>query len=122
MKKRIYLNLILFAFAFLLVPFFVSAQSIGEGTSFFVDSGFSKTNQSSVDASLRFSSNLLNIYIEDSWWEERTDEEKREMSIILNDLGNEFDSRMFNQLTYSYGSLLGTGDFYNRKESNSSFS
>jgi len=30
MKKKIYLNLILFAFAFLLVPFFVSAQSIGE--------------------------------------------------------------------------------------------
>ena len=109
MKKRIYPNLILFTFAFLLVPFFVSAQSIGEGTSFFVDSGFSKTNQSSVDASLRFSSNLLNIYIEDSWWEERTDEEKREMSVILNDLGNEFDSRMFNQLTYSYGSLWAPG-------------
>ena len=109
MKKRIYLNLILFAFAFLLVPFFVSAQSIGERTSFFVDSSFSKTNQSSVDASLRFSSSLLNMYIEDSWWEERTDEEKREMSTILNDLGNEFDSRMFNQLTYSYGSLWAPG-------------
>ncbi len=109
MKKRIYLNLILFAFAFLLVPFFVSAQSIGERDNFFVDSSFSKTNQSSVDASLRFSSSLLNMYIEDSWWEERTDEEKREMSIILNDLGNEFDSRMFNQLTYSYGSLWAPG-------------
>ena len=109
MKKRILTKLIVFAFAVFVFPSFAGASFVGERATFFVDSSYSKTNQTSINATLKNSSDLLDIYIEDNWWNEATEEEKREAIDNLNSLSQEFSSRMFNQLTYSYGSVWDTG-------------
>ena len=109
MKKRILTKLIVFAFAVFVFPSLAGASFVGERATFFVDSSYSKTNQTSINATLKNSSDLLDIYIEDNWWNNITEEEKREAIDNLNSLSQEFSSRMFNQLTYSYGSVWDTG-------------
>ena len=109
MKKRILTKLIVVAFVVSVFPSFAGASFVGERATFFVDSSYSKSNQTSISATLRNSSDLLEIYIEDNWWNNTTEEEKREAIDNLNSLSQEFSSRIFNQLTYSYGSVWETG-------------
>lgn len=115
MNKRFLLSLIAF-FIFISTPFFAMADFVGEKVDFFVDASFSKNSEERVSATLQKGSNLLNVYIEDKWWDSKTEEERRKISLILNDLGSEFDSRMFNQLTYSYGSAWDQNTSNNNKK------
>lgn len=109
MKKRILTKLIVIVFALFVFPLVAGANFVGERATFFVDSSHSKTNQANVNATLRNSSELLNIYIEDNWWSSRTEEQQRIIGNALNVLSQEFNSRMFSQLTYSYGSVWASG-------------
>ena len=54
--------------AFLSLPHFVSAVSLGERTDFFVDPTYDLTQREEISATLQTIGPNLYFYIDDGWW------------------------------------------------------
>jgi len=107
-KNKFVIQFIVFLFSLSLIPFFASAAFVGEKTNLYIDNGFSLNNRDQVSATFVSGSSLLDIYVDSSFWENKTEEEKKEIFDVFDSLSHEFDLKIYNQLTYTYGEVWDT--------------
>jgi len=96
-------GLIIFSF-FLLIPFsVVKADYLNQQVSFFVDSNFSKDEINKVNATLKGNYSNLYFYFEDSWWDNRKQEEYADLFLKMDKLSAEFNNNIYPKLTSFFG-------------------
>ncbi|HQG09347.1 MAG TPA: hypothetical protein PKZ94_01785 [Candidatus Pacearchaeota archaeon] len=93
----IFLGLLAFA------PFFVRADDLGQSKNFLVEPDYSDFKTAKVNATLARASDKLYFYIDSAWLNSKTDKEKESIYFTLNNLGKEFDTIIYPQLTSIYG-------------------
>jgi hypothetical protein len=96
--KVIFLGII-----FLALPLFVSADSLGQRTKFFIDSSYDLSGRDEISATLRITTLKLYFYIDDDWWKDLDYQEKQETESSLRALDNEFYYKIYPQLTSTFG-------------------
>ena len=83
---------------------FVMADSLGQSHIFFVDKSFDEQGRGQVTASLKIVANNGYFYVEDSWYNNLTTEQKTAVDYDLQKLANEFDNNIYPRITAIYGS------------------
>lgn len=94
LKTKLFL---LIALALFVLPVFVFAQD------FYIDSGYDKYEREEISTDLKYRSDNAYFYIEDSWWNGLSANEKANINTKLADLGEEFDEIIYPKLTDTYG-------------------
>ena len=95
---------ILIAALFLVLPSIVSAATIGETRSFFVDSSYDLYGRKEISATLQKITNQLYFYVDATWWDKLDYSKKREIDEKLYNLGDEFERKIYPILTSTFGS------------------
>jgi len=84
-------------------PTFVFADNPGQVRSFFVDANYDFNGRSQIKAALKEISSYAYFYIEDGWYKNLTEGQKREVRQNLSLLAQEFDRKIYPKLTSVYG-------------------
>jgi len=106
------INTFLFLGALLIVmPFFVDAKTI---ETFNVDIDFNSGGNYGyqVEAEIKNSFTLIDFYFENNFWESKDWTERNRISNLLYQLNNEFENRIYPQLTSTFGEIKQ----YNKEE------
>lgn len=102
--KIIFMKANFLNFVFFILLFAIPIDVLGATkTDFYVEPGFSEGNETKITAELIYSPDKLHFYIEDDFWASKTEEEKEEIEIFLEDLGKEFNEIIYPQLTSAFG-------------------
>lgn len=104
LKLTIFSSLIFFVWSFS-----VSAASIGDQASFFVDSSYDSVSRSSLSATLRQAGGRAYFYVEDKWWDSLNASGVEAAISAINSLAREFDENIYPELTKYYGSAWEPG-------------
>jgi len=96
--KIIFIELILLS-----LPSFVSAISLGQKADFFVDPDYDLSQREEISATLQKISQKLYFYVDDEWLDKLSSSKKQEVSRALQDLGHDFDHRIYPTLTSAFG-------------------
>ncbi len=90
---------------FLLVAYPVVAfgYEVGDTDTFFVDGSYSSNESDSVAGEVILTSQRTVLYIESSFWNEKSEEEKEEIKEMLGDVVGEFDRKIYPDVTYAFG-------------------
>ena len=102
MSRR--LKLIFVGIAFLSLPVFVSAVSLGEKVDFFVDPTYDFSQREEISATLQKIESGIYFYIDDEWLKTLDYQEKQRVEQALASLGTEFYYKIYPTLTSNYGS------------------
>lgn len=97
-------KIIFVGIVFLLLPFFVSADSYGQKVDFFVDPTYDLSQREEISATLRRISPRAHFYIDDDWWYSLNYQKREEVENALRSLGNEFYYKIYPTLTSHFGS------------------
>lgn len=96
-----------FLFAFLLaalaVPASAVADSLGQTETFFVDKAFDQEGRSQVSATLQKITSKLYFYIEDTWWEKLSLQERNNALSVLSAAAEIFEETTYPKLTKLFG-------------------
>jgi peptidoglycan hydrolase-like protein with peptidoglycan-binding domain len=96
---------ILLFFLFFSGYFFIAeAATLNEQRSFYVDSSYDLYGREKIDAQLIKITNSLYFYVDKSWWEGKSTEDRDKISIELDNLSNEFEQKIYPTLTLNFGS------------------
>ena len=98
-KKFILISILIF----FLFPVFVLADSEGQIRTFFVDSSFDLNQRGEVRAVLEKVSQNAYFYLEKDWYENLGRDEKEKIKQNLEVLSQEFDQKIYPELTSTYG-------------------
>lgn len=101
--RNIYLQFILL-FIFFLTPTFASADYTGQGGKFFIDAKYGVTDAYEINATLQSDSSNAYFYIDNNWFNSKTETEKKDIKSKLGYLGAEFGTNIYPKLTMAYGS------------------
>ncbi len=83
---------------------FAKADSLGQSHIFFVDQSFDGQSRPQITASLKVLTNNGYFYVDDSWYNNLTPQQKAVADSDLQRLANEFDNNIYPGLTTVYGS------------------
>jgi hypothetical protein len=102
--KNTFYRINLFLVAILFFPIIASAE-VGEV--FNIDSTFNagSSQQYQVNADLKNTFSLMDIYIENDFWESKDWADKNKINNILFDLNLEFEKKIYPQLTNAFGGI-----------------
>lgn len=100
MKKILLILSVLF---FGLLAFPVFAYNVGQEQKFFVESKYDKDGRSDLSAVLVKSANNIYFYIDKKWWDAQDQSKQAEVLANLDNLSNEFSSRIYPVLTSVFG-------------------
>ena len=95
---------VLIAALFLVLPSIVSAATLRETRSFFVDSSYDLYGREEIDATLQKITNQLYFYADSNWWDKLDYSKKRGIDEKLYNLGDEFERKIYSTLTSTFGS------------------
>lgn len=98
-----------------LVPTVANAASIGEKQYFYIDDNYDTQGRDLIPSTLKSKSIRSYFYIEDEWWNGKSDSERNQIIDRLDDLGSEFDSHIYEELRNFYGSEWRLGIDGNRR-------
>lgn len=99
--KSIYILLISFIF---LIPTFARADNFGQRNNFFVDYNFGETKANQISATLQNNaSSDISYYIDDQFWNTKTEAEKKQINLTLDSLSSEFELNIHPKLTNEFG-------------------
>jgi peptidoglycan hydrolase-like protein with peptidoglycan-binding domain len=84
-------------------PFFSSADSSGQIQTFFVDTGYALNSKEQVQAVLQKVSANGYFYLENSWYQNLKEEDKKAVDQNLEALSSEFDKTIYPKLTSFFG-------------------
>ncbi len=101
MKRK---SLILILLFLLIIPFSVKADTLNQSEDFFVSKQYDSKKRKKVNAELKLISEKAYFYIEKEWYQDLNRTEKLEIGDILQDLGKEFDNRIYPIITNKFGS------------------
>lgn len=91
---------------FLTVALSVSADTIGQKDTFFVDPGYDLTQREKLTAILVKKVSNLYLYVDENWWNHISQEKVYQS---LDDLGKEFENNIYLKLTSAYGAEWNPG-------------
>ncbi len=94
---------------FIILPFSVSADYVGQKTDFFVDSSYDSEGRKEISATLREKSSQLYFYFEDEYWNSLSDIQKIDINKKLDELSKEFEEHIYPTLTPTFGIEWKTG-------------
>ncbi len=97
MKKIFFVAIFLF---FCLSSFKIEAQAVGEKRNFFIDPVYDLNNREELNAVLVKTTPQLYFYADESWWNFSP---QNEISQILTSLGEEFEKKIYPDLTSAFG-------------------
>jgi len=97
--KLAFVGIILF-----IVPVLVSADYLGEKVSFFVDSFYDLSDRTQLAATLKKVSDKIYFYTDDNWWNSLSRKKQSEVILALNTLSQDFNQKIYPELTSFYGS------------------
>ncbi|KPJ56492.1 hypothetical protein AMJ49_04740 [Parcubacteria bacterium DG_74_2] len=103
MNKYFKINFFLFLFVFLMAPFFVGADSLGQKKDFYIAYSYDLTEREQVTAILQEKTSQLYFYIDNSWWTNLNSSEQSEVKAGLSSLSSEFENKIYPILTSAYG-------------------
>jgi hypothetical protein len=103
-KYNKYFNLIFFFVFLAFIPNFAKADSLGQRTNFFVDKDYSTSKVSQVSATFLRDFPKLYFYFDYDWWNKKTEKEKENINLILENLNSEFENNIYPTLTGKFGS------------------
>ncbi len=98
------LSTIVLGLGLLFVPFFVSADSGNQQTSFFIDPTYDLTDRAQLTATLVRITPTLYLYLDNTWWNSLDFTGQSKIKSALQDLGYEFENVIYPQLTATFGS------------------
>lgn len=102
--KKIQKTTIFLLIFFFFLPTFIFADYLGQINSFFIEPLYDLFSRQRITATLRYISQNLYFYVEDSWWNYLTYQRQEEIKRILTILGSEFDYKIYPSLTSLFGS------------------
>ncbi len=88
---------------FLVLPFFVSAASLGETTNFFINSAYDFFERGKISATLQKVGQRTYFYIDEQWWGTLEQQEKQQVDQALRSLDYEFYYKIYPTLTSYFG-------------------
>ncbi|MCK4781658.1 peptidoglycan-binding protein [Candidatus Parcubacteria bacterium] len=94
---------------FLSIPFFVSADSLGEKTNFFIASPYDAQSRDNIGATLQAKNSKLYFYIDDNWWDKFGTAQEQEIKAALSSLSSAFEEEIYPVLTSTFGSEWNPG-------------
>jgi hypothetical protein len=105
MSLKFYKNPLIFLALFLfLAAHAVSADTIGQSRSFFVNKEFDKNLRTSISATLIYIGERLNIYADDSYWNTLSSDQREKLRAGIINFSSEFDSVIYPKETQFWGS------------------
>ena len=96
-------TLIISAIIFFAFPVIAFGYEIGNTNTFFVDSNYSLDRNDRVEGELILSSQKAVLYVENNFWQSKSDEEKEEIAKELKEVLDEFDRKIYPDVTYAFG-------------------
>ncbi|MFA5878141.1 MAG: hypothetical protein WC845_02120 [Candidatus Staskawiczbacteria bacterium] len=102
MKKFIFFIIVFWIF----LPGLVSADSLDEKRTFFIEPSYDLSERSSVNAILRKITQRAYFYVDENWWNSA---KQNEAYAALSSLGNEFDNKIYPVLIDNFGSEWNPG-------------
>lgn len=96
-------TLIISAIIFFAFPVIAFGYEIGKTNTFFVDSNYSLDRKDRVEGELILSSQKAVLYVENNFWQLKSDEEKEEITKELKEILDEFDRKIYPDVTYTFG-------------------
>ena len=96
-------TLIISAIIFFAFPVIAFGYEIGNTNTFFVDSNYSLDRKDRVEGELILSSQKAVLYVENNFWQSKSDEEKEEIAKELKEILDEFDRKIYPDVTYTFG-------------------
>jgi hypothetical protein len=96
-------TLIISAIIFFAFPVIAFGYEIGDTNTFFVDSNYSLDRNDRVEGELILSSQKAVLYVENNFWQSKSDEEKEEIAKELKEVLDEFDRKIYPDVTYTFG-------------------
>jgi peptidoglycan hydrolase-like protein with peptidoglycan-binding domain len=105
-RKSFYKIVIVTAIISIILPvFLIEASRVhGEAAEFFIDTSYDKLERNKISATLRKVSANAYFYIEDQWWQEAPVDKRNQINQRLEILAQEFDQKIYPELTAFYGS------------------
>jgi len=100
MKKILCVGLVIL---FLTIATNVAADVVGERRTFFVDQSYDFSGREEVRGILVKVSSKLYFYIDEDWWNSNSQSEIRRVLDNLDNLGQEFDQKIYPVLTNNFG-------------------
>lgn len=104
LKIKVKTLLFFLGIIFLVLPFFVLADTLGQSQNFFIDPSYDSSKREQIFASLKKISQKSYFYIEDNWYQNLTDGKKEKVNQDLEVLAQEFDNVIYPKLTSVFGS------------------
>jgi len=96
-------TLIISAIIFFAFPVIAFGYEIGNTNTFFVDSNYSLDRNDRAEGELILSSQKAVLYVENNFWQSKSDEEKEEIAKELKEVLDEFDRKIYPDVTYAFG-------------------
>lgn len=99
-SKKIFLTI----FALLIfIPVFVFADYLDQSKEFFIESSFDKEGRTKIETVLKKLSPRIYFYVDSDWWNSLEEERQQELDEVLTELGAEFHSKIYPELTKEFG-------------------
>lgn len=92
------------AFSFLILPFPSRADDLGKRVNFYVDPSYDTAKKTQIGATLQKVTDQTYFYLDDSWWNLLSSEDKQTVSENISLLAQEFENKIYPMLTLNYGS------------------
>ena len=104
MKNIFKKQFLIIFFSLFFLPLFAQADNVGQQQIFNVEPSYAESKKTQINATLVRASESIYFYIDTDWLNTKTEKEKESLYSALNNLGKEFDSNIYPQLTYAFGS------------------
>ena len=96
-------TLIISAIIFFAFPVIAFGYELGNTNTFFVDSNYSLDRKDRLEGELILSSQRAVLYVESNFWQSKNDEEKEEIKKELKEVLDEFNRKIYPDVTYAFG-------------------
>ena len=88
----------------MVIPFIVSADDGGQQTSFYIDHSYDLQKRAQLTATLLTGTTNLYFYVDNSWWNSLSVSDQIKAKFAFQDLGKEFEEKIYPTLTRIFGS------------------
>ncbi|MGM0439277.1 MAG: hypothetical protein ACQEP3_02500 [Patescibacteria group bacterium] len=99
-------KLLVFTAIILIFPLgIITAQEESGTRQFYIEPSYDKQNREKLEAELVEETDSLIYYVDQSWWDEISEREQRNYKEDMEDLSEEFDERIYPEMTENFGEV-----------------
>jgi len=102
--SKIKTKIVFTAFVFLVLPFLVGAQTIGQEVNFNIESSYDLKSRKEISAILVKITDKLYFYVDKDWWQKLEWSKKQSLHVSFHNLAIEFERNIYPKLTSVFGS------------------